>query len=248
MNTTLTTQQIEQMLERFINGTSTLAEEAQLTEYFSTHDVPAEWQAYKEMFAMFERGETELPPIESDSSPRAEIQPLPRPATQHIRWWRYAACLAIPLLIGAFLLLRSHDDEAQPSPMQAVVNEPKADAQPVAELPSTPAKADNIRTETPAQLMAAQQPPKPRRQSVQTATPPPPAPVEEVSDSPVEEEQPSPTPEEVLLAEYILQMEQEAMRIDPAAFQMDIRARGERLTRTIEEKMNNQTFKSIKSI
>ena len=246
MNTTLTTQQIEQMLERFINGTSTLAEEAQLTEYFSTHDVPAEWQAYKEMFAMFERGETELPPVESDSSSRAEIQLLP--VSRHTRWWKYAACLAIPLLMGAFLLLKSSENDIQQPLVQAEANMAKEDSQPIAELPSAPAKADSIRTETPAPLMAAQQPPKPRRQSVQTATPPPPAPVEEASDSPVEEEQPSPTPEEVLLAEYILQMEQEAMRIDPAAFQMDIRARGERLTRTIEEKMNKQTFKSIKSI
>ena len=246
MNTTLTTQQIEQMLERFINGTSALAEEAQLTEYFSTHDVPAEWQAYKEMFAMFERGETELPPVESDSSSRAEIQPLP--VSRHTRWWKYAACLAIPLLIGAFLLLKSSENDIQQPLVQAEANMAKEDSQPIAELPSAPTKADSICTEIPTQLMAAQQPPKPRRQSVQTAPPPPPAPVEEASDSPVEEELPSPTPEEVLLAEYILQMEQEAMRIDPAAFQMDIRARGERLTRTIEEKMNNQTFKSIKSI
>lgn len=240
MNTTLTTQQIEQMLERFINGTSTLAEETQLTEYFSTHDVPAEWQAYKEMFAMFERGETELPPVESDSSSRAEIQPLP--VSRHTRWWKYAACLAIPLLMGAFLLLKSSENDIQQPLVQAEANMAKEDSQPIAELPSTPAKADSIRTEISTQLIAAQQPPKPRRQSVQTATPPPPAPVEEASDSPVEEEQPSPTPEEVLLAEYILQMEQEAMRIDPAAFQMDIRARGERLTRTIKEKMKMQTF------
>ena len=46
-----TKEYIAQLLERFMNGTSTLEEESVLANYFRHTAVPEEWAAYKEMFA-----------------------------------------------------------------------------------------------------------------------------------------------------------------------------------------------------
>lgn len=49
-------QYIEQLLNRFLEGESTIAEEEILARYFATHTVDSEWEPYKQMFAYFESG------------------------------------------------------------------------------------------------------------------------------------------------------------------------------------------------
>lgn len=53
-------QDIQQLLDRFLEGTSTLDEEKRLADYFRTHEVGEELSAYKEMFAMFDDGQVEV--------------------------------------------------------------------------------------------------------------------------------------------------------------------------------------------
>ena len=51
-------QEIEILLERFMEGRTSLGEEARLSEFFrQTPDLPSEWEPYREMFAYFENGE-----------------------------------------------------------------------------------------------------------------------------------------------------------------------------------------------
>lgn len=47
---------IKKLVERFMNGLTTIEEERQLAEYFRTHEVSDQWQEYKEMFAWFDKG------------------------------------------------------------------------------------------------------------------------------------------------------------------------------------------------
>lgn len=47
---------IKQLTRRFMDGQTTIEEEARLASYYRTHDVPAEWRVYKEMFAYFDAG------------------------------------------------------------------------------------------------------------------------------------------------------------------------------------------------
>ena len=49
-------QYIEQLLNRFLEGESTIAEEEILARYFATHTVDSNWEPYKHMFAYFESG------------------------------------------------------------------------------------------------------------------------------------------------------------------------------------------------
>lgn len=77
---------IEQLLNRFLDGTSTLEEEAQLATYFRTHSVHREWRVYQEMFALFDRGEVEM---------------KPQASTHH--GWRWVAAAAALVLLALIL-------------------------------------------------------------------------------------------------------------------------------------------------
>ena len=53
-------QQIAQLIEKFMAGTTSIAEEDVLAQYFRTHEVNEEWTVYKEMFALFDAGEVDI--------------------------------------------------------------------------------------------------------------------------------------------------------------------------------------------
>lgn len=85
-------QQIEDLLDKFMNGQTTLEEEAALSNYFRTHDVPQEWEDYRVMFGYFDRGmEGEL------VTPREPSQSLARLMGR--RWWGIASAAAIAAVI-----------------------------------------------------------------------------------------------------------------------------------------------------
>ena len=53
-------QEIAQLIEKFMAGTTSIAEEDVLAQYFRTHEVSEEWAVYKEMFALFDAGEVDI--------------------------------------------------------------------------------------------------------------------------------------------------------------------------------------------
>ena len=53
-------QEIAQLIEKFMAGTTSIAEEDVLALYFRTHEVSEEWTVYKEMFALFDAGEVDI--------------------------------------------------------------------------------------------------------------------------------------------------------------------------------------------
>ena len=85
-------QQIEALLDKFMDGQTTVEEEALLADYFRSADVPAEWEDYRAMFDYFDRGMT--PPVAT-----------PRP--RHAWWWTAGAAAAIAaLIVGVTVLNR----------------------------------------------------------------------------------------------------------------------------------------------
>ena len=77
---------ISQLIERFMEGQSTLAEEQELAKYFGTHEVSEEWKPLQAMFAYFDAG---MPLEEKTASVRV-------PLAKRL-WWRAAAAI---LLVG----------------------------------------------------------------------------------------------------------------------------------------------------
>ena len=103
---------IAQLLDRFLNGTTTLDDEARLADYFRTHQVPDEWAAYQDMFAMFDRGEVEVEEMKEERSKikdeRSEIKDevirrkpisMRLSLNAHLKLWRVAGIAAVLALL-----------------------------------------------------------------------------------------------------------------------------------------------------
>ena len=103
--------QIEALLTKFMDGQTTVEEEALLADYFRTHDVPAEWEDYRDMFGYFDRGmEGDLVPVQQ---PQASLTRL-----MGRRWWGIAAAACITAAIVATAVLR---DSSTTTPEQPAV-------------------------------------------------------------------------------------------------------------------------------
>ena len=91
-------QQIKALLDKFMDGQTTVEEEAQLADYFRSADVPAEWEDYRAMFDYFDSG------MESEPVPAAETRPS---LTSQVgrRWWGISAAACITAAIMATAML-----------------------------------------------------------------------------------------------------------------------------------------------
>ena len=118
-------QDIATLLDKFMDGQTSLDEEKILADHFRSHDVPAEWEDYRAMFGYFDRGmEGELVP---EQAPRVSLtKALGR------QWWGIAAAAAIAVFIVGTVVL----------------NRPSAPASPeIAEVPDTETQAKSASTE-----------------------------------------------------------------------------------------------------
>ena len=98
-------QYIEQLLNRFLEGESTIAEEEILARYFATHTVDSNWEPYKQMFAYFESG------MSADDAPGAASTNIVR-----VNWRKMmgiAASVAIMLGIGITALIYNYSKPAK---------------------------------------------------------------------------------------------------------------------------------------
>ena len=98
-------QYIEQLLNRFLEGESTIAEEEILARYFATHAVDSKWVPYKHMFAYFESG------MSTDNAPGAASTNIIK-----VNWRKVmgiAASVAIMLGIGVTALIYNYSKPAK---------------------------------------------------------------------------------------------------------------------------------------
>ena len=99
---TYSKEHIEQLLTRFMEGTSTLEEEDLLARYFKEEKhLPEAWKAYREMFAMFD---AERDKVNTSSMPKRKRQ-LP---------WYWTVAAAITLLAVVGVRLWNHEEEVAP--------------------------------------------------------------------------------------------------------------------------------------
>lgn len=127
-HTQMTTQEVERLLQRFMDGTSTLEEEAQLADFFRTHEVAGEWTAYKEMFALFDEGKVEVEEKRESAA-----------------WWKYAGiAAAIALLLGLGFYFNSRNDEKPHLIAQAdtIKTAPQTETKKVEEQPLKPVEQE----------------------------------------------------------------------------------------------------------
>jgi hypothetical protein len=125
--------QIKALLDKFMDGQTTVEEEALLAEYFRSSDVPAEWEDYRLMFSYFDHGmEGDLVPVEQQ-----------RPTLTRLmgrRWWGIAAAACITAVIVATAVLHQPESTTVPETPEIASNEaaPIGETQDVASLQTTP--------------------------------------------------------------------------------------------------------------
>lgn len=147
-----TQQHIQDLLDKFMNGLTTLEEEAALGDYFRTHEVPREWEDYRQMFGYFDRGmEGEL------ITPQAQEQPFMRLMGR--RWWGIAAAAAIAALIVGATVFYHPTSTTQPVVAEVAQEEPQEQATPIGETqnfaslqttPEQPVETQNLASQTAA--------------------------------------------------------------------------------------------------
>lgn len=119
--------EIQQLIDRFLEGTTTLDEERQLADYFRTASVPDEWSAYKEMFAYFDAGmPNEAMATEAAAEDRplvTDVQAAPRRIALLRRW---AVAAAIALMAAAGIWVVRNGLPTQPQQAVSVSKGPQA--------------------------------------------------------------------------------------------------------------------------
>lgn len=94
---------IAELVEKFLDGRTSNAEEQELYTWFRTHEVPEEWLPLKDMFAWYEEGMPEEKVAAKPAQQRATIIPLRR-------WLQIAGgCAAV--VVVALLIFKNNDIE-----------------------------------------------------------------------------------------------------------------------------------------
>lgn len=164
----LSQQQAGALLDRYMDGLTTLEEEAALRRYFSTHDdIPDEWQDYKVMFTYLDSGmeDGNLPAIE-------ESQRTPFIAQMGRRWWGIAAaaCITAAIVVTAVLqhqpssptlseqpVITAHvDDDTVPATPPAVETEPQQLASTTSACPVGRGRASTVRQASRSRRLQAE--------------------------------------------------------------------------------------------
>ena len=103
--------QIEELLNKFMEGNTTIEEESLLSEYFSTTPhIPSEWADYKAMFGYLDRGlEGELLPESASPTHRKWL------------WWTSisAAAAVVALVFGLKALNNTETTQPVSRPIAA---------------------------------------------------------------------------------------------------------------------------------
>ena len=98
-------QEIAQLIEKFMAGTTSIAEEDVLAQYFRTHEVSEEWAVYKEMFALFDAGEVDIEVEPTKQEDEVHAIKVEMPTTTKRKRTRMVALRWTTAVAASFLLL-----------------------------------------------------------------------------------------------------------------------------------------------
>ena len=129
-----TKEYIEKLLDKFMNGTSTLEEEDILAQYFRHQEVPREWEEYRLLFQEIDA----MRPVQTEI---VEINPENR----RKRWMGWGVAAAV---VAGILYLAVPSKQIEPTaPLTAKVDTTATVAQP--EIPISETKTDTVSPQKP---------------------------------------------------------------------------------------------------
>lgn len=129
-----TKEYIEKLLDKFMDGTSTLEEEDILAQYFRHQEVPREWEEYRLLFQEIDA----MKPVQTEI---VEINPENR----RKRWMGWGVAAAV---VAGILYFAVPSKQIEPSaPLTAKVDTTATVAQP--EIPISETKTDTVSPQKP---------------------------------------------------------------------------------------------------
>ena len=91
---------IARLLDRFLQGDSTLEEEQILADYFrSAADLPTEWEDFRTMFRYFDQGMEHIDYAQQEEAASGLLSASPSVGRRSTRWWLTAAA-SLLILVG----------------------------------------------------------------------------------------------------------------------------------------------------
>ena len=124
---------IARLLDRFLQGDSTLEEEQILADYFrSATDLPAEWEDFRTMFRYFDQGMEHIDYVQQEEAASGLLSASPSVGRRSTRWWLTAAA-SLLILIGMAV---SYHHFRQEKPAQVTMTHVRQ--QPIARKVNTP--------------------------------------------------------------------------------------------------------------
>lgn len=95
---------IQQLLDRYFAGETTLQEEAQLRDYFRRDDVPDALRPYQPMFQFFETERQARLDEQFEERLLQRLKQRPRPQVRRLRIWVASAAAALVIALAAWWL------------------------------------------------------------------------------------------------------------------------------------------------
>lgn len=117
-------QEIAQLIDKFMAGTTSIAEEDVLAQYFRTHEVSEEWAIYKEMFALFDNGEMDIEVELTKQEDEVHVIEVEMPTTTKRKRTRMVALrwtTAVAASLLLLLMLRNTDANSNTEAMDRMV-------------------------------------------------------------------------------------------------------------------------------
>ncbi len=158
----MTDKDIERLINKYLDGETTPAEECRLARELQRTDIPGEWQAVRLMLGELALGEAEYDAIMAHRSNKPDTAPRQR------RLWPWFGAVAAGILL--LLVFRFSREPAEQQPVVAETIE-QNNSQPVPQ-PVAEEKTENAMAEVQLAPQPARQPARKRRETIpQQCTP-----------------------------------------------------------------------------
>ena len=145
---------IETLIQRYLEGKTSVAEEQKLRMFFQSADVPQELKKYASLFTWQDNGDemgVDLDDIFAQSVSELESEPIVKQPLMGRRiWWSVAACIAVVVSVTLFLNHEDNDTIANRPIAQRSVDKTNHTDAPVAPMDKTKPIMEATKAHSPA--------------------------------------------------------------------------------------------------
>lgn len=145
---------IETLIQRYLEGKTSVAEEQELRMFFQSADVPQELKKYASLFTWQDNGDdigADLDDIFAQSVSELESEPIVKQPLMGRRiWWSVAACIAVVVSVTLFLNHEDNDTIANRPIAQRSVDKTNHTDAPVAPIDKTKLIMEATKAHSPA--------------------------------------------------------------------------------------------------